>query len=195
MRRSKAIARCGARRFALAWSRYPSLTEKAGRPGLFLLRAAVRDGFVPDIRFDEQVEAAVGVCRLEPALDPSYRKDYAIHILGRFIADLGSEYQRHKDKGIKRPYRYYAARLLDALELMKAETKNKAADEYTRKAIAECASVLSRIEQDGRADPTDLINWLEKNSPGAQQLYEGRGDSTVTPAKRRDEATEPTITG
>ena len=119
---------------ALSYCRLPSIGDKA-RPGLVLLRAAVRDGFTPEPRLDEQMEAALGVTRLRPELDPSYQKDYAAYNLALVVVDLGTAYQtRTERKDELRPYKVYACALQDGLESMKAGSKNKEVDDYVRRA-------------------------------------------------------------
>lgn len=169
---------------ALASARHPSLGDKA-KPALVLLKAAVSDGLAPEPRLDERIEAAVGVTRLSPELDSSYNKDYAAFILAHFVVDLGVAYQtRAQRPEEKRPYKAYAVRMLDGLDALKADSKNKPVDDYARSVVAECVKVLSKIETDGVAQPFDLSRWLENNQPPNKQVYKGVADSTVKPAAR-----------
>jgi hypothetical protein len=171
---------------ALAWAKTPSIGDKA-RPGLVLLRALALDGFTPDLRLDEQVEAAVGVTRLQPQLDKTYQPDYAAYVLGQFIAAMGEAYQtRSDDKEHLRGFKIYAARLIEGLNDMKPGPKMKTPpDDYLRAVIAQAAQMLAKIETGGTAAPIDLSRWLEANPSPSNQLYNGLPESTVKPALSR----------
>jgi hypothetical protein len=168
---------------AVGQAKYPTIGENT-RVGLALLKMVGRDGYAPEPRIDERFEAALGVTRLKPALDPTYQPDYAISVLAQFIAELGTAYQKRADvKDELRPYRIYAARLTDALETMRPEARAKTpSDEYIRRVLAECSSrVLSKMETGGTAAPFDLVQWLERNPPPRTQLHAGDAASVVQP--------------
>jgi hypothetical protein len=170
---------------ALAQVHQPSLNDKE-RPALTLLKVAARDGFSPDPRLDERLEAAIGVARMKPELDKEYQPQYAAHQLALFVAAYANAYQNRKENSEEaRAWKIHAARLGEALEAMKAQSK----DAQVAKVVDQCVRLLARIEQGQDAQPFDLITWLDIQ-PTGDRLFKNVENSTVKPANRRDAETE-----
>src|SRR5262249_53225855 len=139
---------------ALAQYRAPSIKDQA-RPALVLLKVVARDGFQPEPRMDERVEAAIGVARMKPDIDQTYQREYAAQQLGLFVVDFAYRYNT-RDRAEMKPWAVQAARLSDALEVMKAESKNP----YVAKAVDDgIRLVLRRIEGKGDVPPNDLTTY------------------------------------
>ena len=162
------------------------------RPGMTLLRIMARDGFTPPPRIDESVEAAIGVARMRatPELDgKDYQPEYAAFQLAQFTEYFVKYYLSNifdpKEKATsveQRPYRIYAARMMEALEAMKAADVKNA---YVAKAVDECRKLLAMVEKGEQVVKTlDLEEWLKNNPPPKQGLFQGVADSTVKPANR-----------
>jgi len=172
---------------ALAQGRYPTLADKT-QPTLVLLKVVARDGVAPEPRMDERVEAAVGVARAQPEFDKDYQPDYAAHQLGLFVADFVAHYGQGKqgeaDAPTIQPWRVEASRLIEALELMKAQTKNA----HAGRVADVCTELLKKVEK-GMAgtNPFDLEQVLGAEASPGQSLYKGVADSTVKPANRKDD--------
>jgi hypothetical protein len=166
---------------ALAQMHAPALGEK-DRPALLLVRFVGNDARVaPPPRLDERLEAAVGLARMRPAKE--YQPDYAAYEIARFVIDFGSAANREVTTKTapaqrKRPWKIDAARLLEALDMMKAESKNG----YVTKVAAQMASVLTKVEAGQQANPQDLAVWLANNSPPSKELFKDVPDSAVKPA-------------
>jgi hypothetical protein len=167
----------------------PALGEK-DRPALALVRFAGNDGRVaPRPRLDERLEAAVGLAGMRPGKE--YQPDYAAYQIGRFVVEFGSAANDELGKSTpaaqrKRPWKIDAARLLEALDVMKAQSKN----EYVNKAAAQMAAVLSKIELGQQARPQDLTDWLAGNPPASKELFKDLPDSAVKPAAEAEEEKE-----
>jgi hypothetical protein len=169
---------------ALAYCRAPGLKGK-DRPGMVLLRVAASDGLTPEARVDERVEAAIGVARMRETFDgKEFQPEYAAYQLGAFVEYFGSYYAEHdpkKAEGEQRPFKVYAARLMDALEALKADTKNA----YVAGVVDQSRKVLALMEEGKQVKTGDLGAWLDRNGPPKDSLFQGVADSTVKPANRR----------
>ena len=170
---------------ALAEYRSPSIKDKA-RPALVLLKVVARDGFQPEPRLDERVEAAIGVARMNPASDLTYQPEYAAQQLGLFVVDFAVRYNT-RDRAELRPWAVQAARLSDALEAMKAGSKSP----YVAKAVDDgIKQVLRRIEAKSDVNANDLTSYnsLLSKPPALGQLFGGVEGTTVPPPNRQEEA-------
>jgi hypothetical protein len=174
---------------ALAFNRRPVLTDDQGavvdRPGLTLLRVMRGAGLEPEPRLDEQVEAAVGVARLSPKTFEGYQPDYAAYQLGQFVSAFALATNTKSNQArTKEPWKRHAARLMEALDGMKAETASSKDAKYIAAVHAKCMPVLSEIERskDGKADADaagNLGQWLTDNPPPSNTLYKGDADSSI----------------
>jgi hypothetical protein len=175
---------------ALAAGHFPTLTALPDKPqpAWVLLKIACRDGVEPEPRTDERVEAAIGVARAQPALDPAYQPDYAAHQLGLFVVDFLSRYVQEKqaakpDQLPSEPWKVEASRLIEALEFMKAQAKN---DAHVTLVVDQCLPALQPIEKAlPPPNPSDLEQKLRGTASPNQQLYKGVPESTVRPANRK----------
>jgi hypothetical protein len=164
---------------ALAMNRRPGTIDDKGnvalRPALVLLQAACADGFVPEPRIDERVEAAIGVARQSPKALDGYQADYAAYQLGRFTADFALA----TNTTAKEPWKIHAARLIEAFEAMKTETAPLKEGKFIGEVLGQCLHVLSDIEKTGKGDPRDLASWLAGKQPANNTLYKGVADSAI----------------
>lgn len=174
---------------ALAQYRAPSIKDKA-RPALVLLKVVARDGFQPDCKTDERVEAAIGVARLKPDLDKTYQPEYAAQQLGLFLVDFAFRYQKRDRGAVKYPWAVFAARLADALEVMKAESKSPFVANVVDQGIK---LALRRIETGGDIDPNEVTRYaalLTDKPPSLGQLFSGVEGTTVPSPFRPDDVEE-----
>jgi hypothetical protein len=170
---------------ALALTRYPLVEDPNGhgQTALVLLRVARKDGFSPEPKFDEQVEAANGLARMQSDLYANYQPDYAAYHVGRVVQDLANAYQMDKqpDTGYKVP----AARLNEALAfaLKRDVEKNRKGDKdtlaYVNGLIAKAVDQLNPMETKGKTSAEVLGDWLDKNPPRGQTIYKGVADAKV----------------
>ncbi|HVS38691.1 MAG TPA: hypothetical protein VMS17_24255 [Gemmataceae bacterium] len=171
---------------ALAAGRYPTLSALPDKPHptLLLLKIAARDGIEPELRLDERLEAAIGVAHAQPSLDKDYQPEYAVHLLGQFVVDFMTRYDAEKQAHANdaslpwsQPWKVEASRLIEALELMKAQSKSA----YVAMVADASLDVLKPVE---RAGPTsniaDLDSNLRAHQPPSKSLYQSAPDSTVT---------------
>ena len=167
---------------ALAQCPFPTLSTLPDKPHptWVLLKIVARDGVAPEPRLDERVEAAVGVARAQPDLDKDYQPDYAAHQLGLFVVDFvrGSEAEtRTPDKPPTQAWKVEASRLIEALELMKAQS-----EERPRRPRRGRSPQIP--DQDRKALPApnaaDLEDKLKAEAAPGKSLYQSVPDSTVT---------------
>jgi hypothetical protein len=171
---------------ALAQGRYPTMADKS-RPTWLLLKVAARDGIAPEPRLDERVEAAIGVAHAQPELDKDYQPDYAAHQLALFVADFTAHYAQSLQKvkvDASVPWMVDASRLIEALEQMKAQTKNP----HVGKVVDESVKLLANVEKGLAATPFDLEQALRGEPSPSAELYKGDAASVVKPANRKDAA-------
>jgi len=88
---------------ALAPTRYPAVVDEKtkaiqARTALVLARIARRNGLVPEPRWEEQVEAAIGLARLQCKLFEDYQPDYAAQQIGGALADFANVYNQDDSK-------------------------------------------------------------------------------------------------
>lgn len=155
---------------ALGETRHPVLVDggKVGSASWWLLRIARKDRISPEPSLSEQIEAAVGVCQLQPKLAKDYHLDYVAHQLGWFIVEyVGAS----NNKNVLQPpnsstgvaWKAQAARLAQALDDLQAGAgKEPSVAEMVKLAKA----ALAPIEAGGRpGDPGPLERWLQANPP------------------------------
>ncbi len=186
---------------ALAQYREPAVADAKGaikvKSALALLKVTNDDGLTPRVRLDEQIEAAWGLARIRAKALPSYQPDYAARSIGAVVVQMALYARGSKptDNPLKMPWKYYAARLSDAVKEMREDAKglpNKAGAAYVDKVAGQVLPVLGDIELkevSGRGG--DLKLWLGTNAPPDETLYKGVADSTVRPLDRPDTPEAP----
>jgi hypothetical protein len=194
---------------ALALSRYPALEggDKglAAQTALELLRIARNDNVKPAPRLDEQVEAAIGVMKMQPELFAGYQPDYAAQQLAILTVDYAKAFQEIRsnvkdDKDLQKIQEkllttmdFYGAQLADAFRAMAADkaiqemakkAEMKAVAEFVSQAAEKSAEVLTDLTGP-KGNPGALETWLGDHQAPSQTLYKGVADSTVpAPAKK-----------
>jgi hypothetical protein len=174
---------------ALALTQNPAVVEQnklAGRTAQVLLRVIRKDGFVPEPRWDEVVEAAIGIGWLQGKLYPAYQPDYAVWNAAFAVSEFAQKYADEKDT--ERGWKYYSARLGEAFDNLRADVaKNHAKDKelvtYVNDVLSHTAAVLRLIETKGALNPGDLAQWLQEHPPKTETVYKGVEDSKVKPAE------------
>jgi hypothetical protein len=124
-------------------------------------------------------------------LDKEYQPDYAAHQLGLFVADFIFHHSLAKQQPKDQPggedagvsWKYQASRLIEALEFMKAQTKNA----HVARVVDESLKPLKTIEK-ALPPPNafDLEQILQAEASPSQQLYKGDPNTVVKPANRKD---------
>jgi hypothetical protein len=175
---------------ALAQLRNPGITDEKGvlslRTAQTLLRVAANESLNPEARLDEQLEAGIGVARMQARLLPAYQPDYAAYNLGQFAAEF---VRRAGLEPPQFPWKFYAARFSDALETMRDDLKDfpdKNAAAYVGQLVIKSLPVLKEVETNGKGDASDLKVWLGTNPPPNTTLYKGVADSAVKPLDREN---------
>jgi hypothetical protein len=184
---------------ALAQYRSPAVVDDKGKilvpSALTLLKVVNNDGLAPPVRLDEQIEAAWGVARLRDKLVPAYQPDYAAQQIAAIVVEMARTASPTPKGAIpKHPWKVYAARLADALEVMRAEAKGTPdkADEYVAQMVKLSLEVLKGgIEVNERGNAGDLKVWLSTTTTPHKTLYKGLDDSTVRPLEKSDTPEKP----
>lgn len=161
---------------ALAATGVPS-TDK-DKPAMLLLRIASGQKFAPELRFDEQIEGAIGLARVNPALDPDYNAEYAAMHMAYFL-DRFAGFCLTDNRTQRFPCKIYAAKLIEALQAMDAASKNA----YVTDIVKTAVPILTRAEQATLrpADSAPLVDKARNAPPTANQLFKSDSTTTVMP--------------
>jgi len=185
---------------ALAQYRGPAVTDAKGaitmKSALILLKIINNDGVVPFAKLDERIEAAWGVARIRSKTVPAYQPAYAAQQVGNVIVEMAGEAKKSDPR--KFPWKYHAARLADALELMRADARddpNKASD-YINPMVTESLKILKEIETTEVANGATLkafhsttalpggVATLYKNDPASVVRQPGDTAPPVKPMEK-----------
>jgi hypothetical protein len=169
---------------ALAQNRLPTLPNKANPP-VVLLKLMANDGIAPEARIDERMEAAIGLARTEAQKDKDFQIDYALQQIALFLNDYVA-FIKDNNKDDQRPIKVYAARLSDALELLRAESKDPENLKYFAKVVDDKQGgikwLLEQIVLKGaQADAQNLVQLIEANPPKNKELFKGNPATAVKP--------------
>ncbi len=170
---------------ALALTRYPAVVndkkEVVGRTAQLLARVVAKEGFTPAVQLDEQVEAAIGLCRMQDKLYPDYQPDAAARFVGLAVAELANASGvETKDRG----WKVYGARVGEALAALKADTAaakglGEPSKAYVNRVVQGAEDLARKMEKGSTADPKDFRNMLQQNPPPTEQIYKSLPDSVV----------------
>ena len=179
----------------LAQTRFPAVMNKkefVGTPtALALARVLVDDGITPTASLSEKLESAIGLCQLQTNLTDGYHPDYAAHVVGLFIAELGKAFNNRKNLAGGEiedyPWKYYAGRLLAALQAWKeANPSNEPSGKYIADLFREFNTVLGAVQKkQGLVNVNAIEAWL-KNPPPNSSLFKGHPETVVKPAEASD---------
>jgi hypothetical protein len=194
---------------ALALTRYPAVVvdgKVEGRTAQDLLRV-VSGNVWPEPNLSEKVEAAAGVMRLRSADLKDYQPDYAAYHLGRFLVELSDRYQKQrpldkKDKNEEvtpgpvrdslEPWKVYGARLGEALEALKADTKGQPEAAYLAQFTSRGERILKVIQGTSQGGleglASDLNRWVSDSPPKNSTVYKGLADSAIKGPDRAEGA-------
>jgi len=174
---------------ALGQTRYPAVInaktkEIEGQTAYWLLKVVRKDGLKPEPNLSEQVEAAVGVCQLQPALIDKYNVDFTAYHVGQFIKEFVRTYKA--DAPV--PWRTYGARLGAAISDLKTmatlltDTRRRQPQGNNVSAFADnSVRMLALIEKKGPVGGdllNSLSNWLQTYK-GSATAYEGIADAVI----------------
>jgi hypothetical protein len=176
---------------ALALTQAPAVADAkgnlAGRTAQVLLRVVRKDGVVPEPRWDEQVEAAIGIGWMQGKLYPDYQPDYAAYQAAYAVVELAQRYSDETGDKVDKGWRYYAARLAEAFENLQKDaasnTKDKDLLAYLNDVAKRAGAQLRLMETKGTVNPADFNDWLENHAPKNETVYKGVADSKVTPGQ------------
>lgn len=160
---------------AVAELRTPLYSPRV-RPGLLLLRAMANVGYQPPLRMDERFEAAIGLARMHPDRENDYQTAYMAQQLALFLGQF-TEFYNEKGAEEKRPWKVLASRMLEAIEGLKAETK----DPYFL-ALFDAGKpgykLLEDLEKGKKPNQSDLLT-LAANPVKEPRLFRSQPDSSL----------------
>lgn len=167
---------------ALGQSRYPAVgpAGKEVSPAWVLLRVARHNGVEPEPNVMEQVEAAIGVCQLQPKLTKDYNVDYAAIQIGEFIVDFAgyaiNPTNLPKANGdVAIAWKIQATRLMLALDKL-----SENAPTTTIKAmVARAKTVLADIQNNKAAPATTLEEWLKDKTAKGVPIIKSQPNTTL----------------
>jgi hypothetical protein len=169
----------------VAQARVPVLDNK-DRPALVLARVAGNDESIqPSPRLDERIEAVIGLARMGAVATkyPDFEPDYAMFQIAQAVLEFGLQADKNlsDSKGTptrSRPWKIDAARLGEAVEMLKADVKNP----YVQQIADRCMLVLNPIENGGQGSANDLGDWIAGNPVQVKTLFKSAPDTAIRPA-------------
>ena len=179
----------------LAQTRFPAVMNKkefVGTPtALALARVLVDDGITPTASLSEKLESAIGLCQLQTNLTDGYHPDYAAHVVGLFIDELGKAFNNRKNLAGGEiedyPWKYYAGRLLAALQAWKeANPSNEPSGKYIADLFREFNTVLGAVQKKQALVNVNATEAWLKNPPPNSLLFKGHPETVVKPAEASD---------
>jgi hypothetical protein len=181
---------------ALGQTRYPAVARTVEkktvieRPtALALLKVIRKDGVRPTPNMKEQINAVVALCQLQARSLPQYHVDYAAHQIGRFVIEFVAAYNSRKPQEKGEAWKLDAARLLQALTALRADTEElRPAGKYVDSLVRQAEPLLRDIVEtkNSTPNPTTLRDWLAANPP-RPPLYEGMETAVVHESRPQED--------
>lgn len=169
---------------ALAQLREPfQVGSSKANAAIALLRILRKDkDLTLEPRLDEQTEAAIGLCLMNPDARGEYQPGYAAYHIAQFLA---TDFTRgflefRRTHAAHLPWKVEAARLADALKTMLAASPN---DATVKEVAVRGGDVLREVEQgvEPKEQPVKrLAEWLEK-APAPTSVYKNDLKAVVNP--------------
>jgi hypothetical protein len=157
-----------------------------GHSALALARDVGKDKALnPEPRLDEQLEAAVGLCRLPADPAKELQVGYVSYLVGQFTYDFAKAFQDSRAQAaVREPWKVHASRLLEAMTEMEA-AHERDPSVMTMTGIAR--GVLKDVEHPAAAlNPATIGKWAEKNQTGQDAVYKSDPKSSVVPRNGGD---------
>ncbi len=178
----------------LALSSAPIVGEK-GKPALALARIAGGDASVtPPPRLNERIEAIIGLGRLverNAAKPGNFQADVAALQVARGVEAFGLAANRNiESKGVDRAraWKIDAARLIEAVNALRADGKNP----FVNDVVKQCLAVLTPLEDGKTSEANALGNWLKikenVNDVPEKPLFKGDDSSVIKPVVEKTES-------
>jgi hypothetical protein len=166
---------------ALAATRFSVIKAQGVQlcPARELVRVlANAEAMEPKPSLSERLEAATGLCQVQPQLTgnrPIYypsHGDYAAYHVGRFVVDFASRYDAERsDATSASDWKYSGYRLGEALKEMKDDARGKS--KYVDNMVNRALPITKKIVEGVRAEQRELSDWLEANKAPATELFSG----------------------
>ena len=168
---------------ALAQARYPAIgpAGKEVSPAWWLLRVARHNGVEPEPNVMEQVEAAIGVCQLQPKLTKDYNLEYAAYQVGEFVVDfagysINPTNLSPANNGVAISWKIQAAKLAAALDRLRDSAPGSPA---INDVVGRSKAVLAQIEIGKPADASKLEAWLKDKAPKGVPIIKSQPNTTL----------------
>jgi hypothetical protein len=156
---------------ALAQSRAPISGEK-GRTAYILAKFANGSDIKPEPRLDERAEAAIGLLnlRLQDPDASEYNMEAALYQFSSFLIDYFQRFNSRNDSDAEKlfPWKYYAARITDALDELNKEVKNFP---YVVEMVQKIGLGLSDMEKLDKAAVPQLATFVQSKAPASLLIY------------------------
>jgi len=156
---------------ALAQSRAPISGEK-GRTAFILAKFANGSDIKPEPRLDERAEAAIGLLnlRLQDPDTSEYNMEAALYQFSSFLIDYFQRFNSRNDSDAEKlfPWKYYAARITDALDELNKEVKNFP---YVVETVQKIGLGLSDMEKLDKAAVPQLATFVQSKAPASLLIY------------------------
>lgn len=162
-------------------TRYPAVAQRRvvlSRPAFELLKIVRNDGVEPEPTPAEQVEAAVGVCKMLSRNYGDYQADYAAYQLGQYLLEYGEKYEAERNAPggtLSRPWRSDSARLDQALAVFERDRLNS----KSRKIVTDGRTMLQSIVAGGQAAQLRELRLDLGTPPAETSVYRNQPDTAI----------------
>lgn len=150
-----------------------------GAAALTLMRVLADDGLAPPATLTDKIEAALGICQLTPAKNSTYDPDIGIYLVGKFLIEFGSAYQKDfpnaKVNGRSaHPWKFHGERLRAGLDLqfnnlnnVLSKSKDKASElRQTATPLFNATKIHAQVN-----DLNALEGFVEKHKPATTIVF------------------------
>jgi len=156
---------------ALAQSRSPISGQK-GKTAFILAKFANGSDIKPEPRLDERAEAAIGLLnlRLQDPDASEYNIEAALYQFSSFLIDYFQRFNSRNDSDIEKlfPWKFYAARITDAIDELNKEVKNVP---YLVEMVQKIGLGLSDMEKLDKAAIPQLNTFVQTKPPTSLLIF------------------------
>ena len=162
----------------LAQSRVQMPSEKA-KTAYLLSKMATGADVKPEPRFDERVEAAIGLLNMRPQQNDAneFNLEADLYAFGVFLVEFFQKFTTRNENDLEKllPWKIYAARMNDSLDSLKQEVKNPYLDEMFSKVVGG----LNDLEKTEKGSVPQLNTFLQAKQPASLLIYKKVAGSEV----------------
>jgi hypothetical protein len=174
---------------ALGWIQVPVTVKNANvmaMPAIELARIIANpESLTPSASLAEQLEAAIGLCKLKNKRSPDrnpYQQEYAAFHIAHFIVNFGTQAdQERANASSTMDWKYSAYRLNEALAEMLADSLGRSP--YTKEMVGRSTVVVKSIQEGKGVDLSPLNDFVVSKKPTVMEMFKGVPSTAINAAQ------------